>query len=233
MDERPFLEVEILTLKDSQIEELKKFHKSYFDINKILDSAEELRITNDMKGVIKEEFQDPTTEFVKHLAKRIYPGPVTFKMVERIKPFVKKSLDQFVDEFVSETITSAIKSRQKKDELEQPESKALPEGVVYMSDDGAIVTTQEEIDGYNIVKAILYDTVDIEKVTYRDAQTYFAILFDDNNRKSICRLYLNTSKKYIETFDAEKKGTKHLMESLNDIFKFSEEIKAIAKIYAG
>jgi hypothetical protein len=233
MDERPFLEVDILSLKDNQIEDLKKFHKSYFNVEEILNSAEELRITNDMKGVIKEEFQAPTSEFVKYLAKRIYTGAITARMIDRMTPFVKKSLDQFIDDFVRETLNSAIKSRQKKEEAEQSETKKLPEGVVYMSNDGTIVTTQEEIDGYNIVKAILYDTVDIERVTYRDAQTYLAIIFDDNNRKPICRLHFNTSKKYIETFDLEKKGTKHPIESLNEIYKFSEEIRAIVKSYMG
>ena len=39
MDEKPFLEVNLLDIKDNQIEELKKFHKSYFDVDNILSSA--------------------------------------------------------------------------------------------------------------------------------------------------------------------------------------------------
>ena len=35
MDEKPFLEINMLDLKDTQIEELKKFHKSYFDVDMI------------------------------------------------------------------------------------------------------------------------------------------------------------------------------------------------------
>lgn len=41
MDEKPFLEVNLLDLKEPQIEELKKFHKSYFDVDMILSSASE------------------------------------------------------------------------------------------------------------------------------------------------------------------------------------------------
>ena len=44
MDEKPFLEVDITDIRDNQIEELKKFHKSYFDVNSILNSASELKI---------------------------------------------------------------------------------------------------------------------------------------------------------------------------------------------
>ena len=43
MDDKPFLEVDITDLRDNQIEELKKFHKSYFDVDNILNSASELK----------------------------------------------------------------------------------------------------------------------------------------------------------------------------------------------
>lgn len=56
------------------------------------------------------------------------------------------------------------------------------------------------------------------RISYRDAQSYFAILLDDNNRKPICRLYLNSSKKYIGLFDNQKKETKYELTSLDDIF---------------
>jgi hypothetical protein len=43
MDEKPFLEVNMLDVKENQIEELKKFHKSYFNVDTILESASELK----------------------------------------------------------------------------------------------------------------------------------------------------------------------------------------------
>ena len=43
MDEKPFLEVNMLDLRDNQIEELKQFHKSYFDVDKILSTTSELK----------------------------------------------------------------------------------------------------------------------------------------------------------------------------------------------
>ncbi len=48
MDEKPFLEFDITEIKDQQIEELKKFHKSYFDLANILSSASELKYTNEV-----------------------------------------------------------------------------------------------------------------------------------------------------------------------------------------
>ena len=43
MDEKPFLEFNVTDIKDNQIEELKKFHKSYFDVDNIVNTASELK----------------------------------------------------------------------------------------------------------------------------------------------------------------------------------------------
>ena len=100
------------------------------------------------------------------------------------------------------------------------------------AEENKIITTEEEMQGFYIVRSILYPEVDdISRVAHRDTQSYFGILLDDNNRKPICRLHFNSSNKYIETFDAEKKGTKHLLESLNDIYKYKDEIISACKQY--
>jgi hypothetical protein len=53
MDEKPFLEFNITEIKDNQIEELKKFHKSYFDIESIVNTASELKYTIELKNLIQ------------------------------------------------------------------------------------------------------------------------------------------------------------------------------------
>lgn len=115
-------------------------------------------------------------------------------------------------------------------DIEQKEQAAVVQPTVEVSeqvtDENKIVTTEEEVESYLIVKSILRPFVDISRVVYRDAQTYFAILLDDNNRKPICRMYFNAvSKKYIATFDENKKETKHEIKSLDDIYNFAEELK--------
>jgi hypothetical protein len=83
-----------------------------------------------------------------------------------------------------------------------------------------------------LVKAILREVVDVSRIAHRDAQTYFAILFDDNNRKPIIRLYFNSpTNKYIVTFDKDKKETRHNIISLDDIYQYANEIKEAAKNY--
>ena len=73
--------------------------------------------------------------------------------------------------------------------------------------------------------------VDIERITYRDTQSYFGILLDDNNRKPLCRLHLNGGKKYIGLFDENKTERKELLTSLDDIYKFEEQLLETASFY--
>ena len=58
-----------------------------------------------------------------------------------------------------------------------------------------LVTSSEEIEAYYAVRAMLRDVVSSKRIVMRDAQSYCAILFDDNNRKPVCRLRFNNPKK--------------------------------------
>lgn len=229
MDEKPFLEVDITDLKDAQIEELKKFHKSYFDIDNVLSSASELKYTGELKNIIAQEFAAPTPEFVKYFAKQVYDGIITAKLLDQFTHLTKKSIATYINDLISERLKSALKTEAVE---EQKETDNTSSTVIENSEDNKIITTDEEIESYLIVKSILRPVVDISRVVYRDAQTYFAVLLDDNNRKPICRMYFNSiSKKYIATFDENKKETKHEISSLNDIYNFSKELADIVKFY--
>ena len=133
---------------------------------------------------------------------------------------------------MNERLKSAISSDAVVDN--KTESKTEAEPMVENGDDtedSRIVTTEEELQGFYIVRAILCNIVDLNRVVDRDTISYFGILFDDNNRKPICRLHFNGGKKYVETFDENKVGTKHLIESLNDIYKLSEPIVSVVQNY--
>ena len=233
MDEKPFLELDITELKDYQLEELKKFHKSYFDIDNILNSASELKYSNELKKIFAEEIVNPTPEIVKYFTKKVYDGIITAKVQEQFSELVKRAISSYVNELISKRLKTALNSEEQREasetiigspEIEQTENAAV-------AGDG-IETTQEELDGFNIVKAIVRKAVDVSRVIYRDALSYCAILLDDNNRKPICRLYFNSkTKKYISTFDRDKKETNHEITDLNDIFNFEKELCEVIKAY--
>lgn len=234
MDEKPFLEVDITDIKDFQIEELKKFHKSYFDIDNILNSASELKYSNELKKIFAEEVVEPSPEIVKYFAKQVYDGVITAKVQEQFSALVKRAISGYINEQISNRLKTALNNEEQREATPSAvqSSEERPTTSPEDSDDGKIITTQEELDGFMIVKAMVRKIVDVERVGYRDAQSYFAILLDDNNRKPICRLYFNSkSKKYISTFDKDKKEEKHEITDLNDIFNFEKELCEVIKVY--
>lgn len=226
MDDMPFFEINLLDLKDSHIEKLKQFRRNQYDTYMILNSATEMKYTNAIRSYIVSQSTDPTDDFVKFVTKQVYSGMVTKNVIEDFRPMIQRAFQQYTNDYVNERLKSAITP----DVPTVEPAKTLPEEEEESQDD-KIVTTEEEIQGFYIVRAILCNTVDLNRVVDRDAQSYFAILFDDNNRKPICRLHFNGGKKYVETFDENKVGTKHLIESLNDIYKLSEPLIEIVKFY--
>lgn len=228
MDEKPFLDIDITDLKDYQVEELKKFHKSYFDVDNILSSASELKYAQQLKNIFATEVINPTPDIVKYFAKKVYDGPITAKVQEQFSELVKRAISSYINEQISNRLKTALKTEEHNENTEASslEPQELPDH------DDSIITTQEELDGYAIVKAMVRKVVDLERVAHRDTQSYFGILLDDNNRKPICRLCFNSkSKKYLVTFDRDRKEIKHEIQDLNDIYKYEKELCDIINVY--
>lgn len=227
MDEKPFLEFNITEIKDNQIEELKKFHKSYFDIDSIVTTASELKYTNELKHLIQQELNNPSADFVKHFARQVYPSVITAKVLDQFTNLTKRSIQQHITDLITDRLKTALKKEDESANPPQPINLAsTPE-----PDKSKVITTEEELEGFLIVKSILRQKVELSRITYRDAQSYFAIFLDDNNRKPICRLYLNAGKKYLAIVDDQKKEVKNEILSLDDIFKHSELLNGIVDGY--
>lgn len=231
MDEKPFFEFNMEKYRESQVDKLREFHKSYFNIETILNTASELKYTNEIRNAIVREVNEPSDEFVKYFARPIYPGRFNDAIMDQFRAIVKQAFAQYTNDYMNERLKSAISV----DTVVENKQEARPEAepvAIDAPDDNRIVTTEAEQQGFYIVRSILYPEIDdIGRVVCRDTISYFGVLLDDNNRKPICRLHFNSGNKYLETFDAEKKGTKHQLESLNDIYKYKVEIVNACKMY--
>lgn len=224
MDEKPFLEVNLLDIRDNQYEELKKFHKSYFDIENILSSANELKYTGELKNAISKEFINPSPEFVKFFGKQVYDGLFTPKVLDQFTILVKRSISSYINDLISDRLKAAINDNNTTATIQEMPDSTPAQQISETSDD-AIETTEEELEGYYIVKAILRNQVPADRITYRDAKSYFAILFDDNNRKPICRLYFNSAtNKRIVFLDENKKEVPYKIQSLDEIYTYSQQL---------
>ncbi len=226
MDEKPFLEFNINEIKDNQIEELKKFHKTIFDAQSIVNTASELKYTNELKHLLQQELSNPSAEFVKHFAKQVYPSVVTSKVLEQFTNLTKKSIQQHISDLITERLKTALTKED--EETKKQEAINVEQSKV---EEIKIVTTEEELEGFLIIKTILRQKIVANRIKHRDAQSYFAILLDDNNRKTICRLYLNGTKKFFATLDEQKKEVKVEINSVDDLFQYSEKLLKIVENY--
>jgi hypothetical protein len=224
MDEKPFLEFNITEIKDNQIEELKKFHKSIFDAESIVNTASELKHTNELKIIFQNELSNPSPEFVKHFAKQVYPSVITAKVLEQFTNLLKKSIQHHISDLITDRLKTALS---KEDEEAKKQDAVLNEQLKV--DENKVVTTQEELEAFMIVKTILRQKISSDRISYRDAQSYCAILLDDNNRKTICRLYFNGAKKYFVMLDEQKKEIKNEINSIDEIFNFSDSLFNVAE----
>jgi len=228
MDTKPFFQFNVLQFQDHQINELKKFTKSAFSLEDILTTASTLKYAGAIKKILEEELKNPSESFVRFFASQVYDGRLTQQVIEQFTTIVKEARSQFVTERINERLKSALSANESESSIEQEEEiEHKEEG---STSKYGIETTQEEIDGYNVVKAILREVVDVKRVTMRDTKSYCGILLDDNNRKPICRLHFNYSQKYLGVI-AGKNEERIEIESVDDIFKYADRVKAAISEY--
>jgi hypothetical protein len=227
MDEKPFFEFDIAEINDVQIEELKKFHRDYFKIEEILNTASELKYIKEIKNILSQEFKSPSDVFVKFFVNQVYPGRATEKVMQQFQEYVRKSCSQTVNEWITDRLKTALN---KENEVVLEENSPAAEQS-QVNDERKIETTVEEMEAYFIVKSILRSTVDASRIVYRDAQSYFSIILDDNNRKPICRFYFNGNKKMMGVFDASKSETRIEIKSLDDIFGQGASLAQVVESY--
>ncbi len=234
LDEKPFLEFDITDLKEAQIEELKKFHKTHFDIDGIINTAGELKYTNALKLEFHRELNEPSEAFIKHFAKLVYSKNISQKVLDQFSILIKKSISQYISDLITDRLKSALTRETLQVATPAGETETTTQSgdaLGKVAEASKIETTEEELQGFYIVKSILRQQFDTKRIVYRDNQSYFSIILDDSNRKVICRLYLNGKKKQIGTFNAGKTETKTEIQSLDDIFNFAEALIETTKQY--
>lgn len=224
MDSTPFLEVDLFNLHDSSISEMKKFCKTNFDVNSIFSHAEDLKYSREIRERLMSELEDPSDDFVRQVLKGVYEGKFMQKTLDKFKPLVKRTFQSVVDEAVKKRLSDALKT-----ETQAQEAEAVEESVEKAS---KIVTTEEELEAYYIIRGILAGHIPASEVAYRDAESYFSVLYADNNRKPICRLNLDARVKHIMIADKDKNFERHDIESLEDIYKYKNELIEIAQHWA-
>jgi len=180
---------------------------------------------------LAEWISSPSEEFVRLVSadllgsKRFTPA-----VKDQFTAITKRAFEQLIGEKINERLKGAmtpepapvVVAAVAQEPAASTEKPAEPQ----------VVTSAEELEAFYAVRAILREIVPSKRVVIRDAQSYCAILLDDNNRKPICRLRFNNVQKLrLGLFNEKKEEELVSLESVDDIFNFADCLKATVLSY--
>lgn len=215
MDDKPFFTFSLDAVRKSDLRTLAGFTRDAFDIDKIVEEAGKLKMQSLVYKELLKELEEPSEELVRLIASKINPGRLTAPIRDTFKALISNSFASLVRDRVNERLTSALSASNPAEEEEAGEEGGSAE---------AVLTSEEEIAGFNIIRAIAARLVDPKRIVMRDAHSYCAVLLDDNNRKTIARLHFNSpTTRYLGTFAGKDEKRERVSEPL-DIYKHEAAI---------
>lgn len=208
MDNKPFFTMQLDAVKKHDLKTLESFTKQAFDIEKIVQEAGNLKMQSLVYKELQEEFQNPSDDFVRLIATKIHSGRFTTQIKDTFKNLIVNSVSSLIRDRVNERLTSALSASNPSEDDDDHNGVAE-----------ATFTSEEEVAGFNIIRAIAARHVDPKRIVMRDAKSYCAVLLDDNNRKTVARLHFNSpTSRYLGTF-AGKDETRVPVVDPVDIYK--------------
>jgi hypothetical protein len=239
MDSEPFMKIDLFDLQDVYVAELKKLRKDFFGKEKenFFKNAKDLKYSGKMKKILSDLLSDQTDssspdnkqsdDFVRFFANQVYSGKkITKAVLERFRPITKNAFHQFIKETTLKKVDEAT------DQKALPTSRQTvnPSQNLSIQLKNELQPTQEEIESSYIIRAILSKKVDPNRIVLRKSKTYCSVLLDDNNRKTVCRLYFDHVPKQIGIMQKEsvsEKEERFPLENLNSIFEYSEKLLGV------
>lgn len=102
-----------------------------------------------------------------------------------------------------------------------------------------VITIDEEMEGFYIVRAILSEIIDSDRVSIRDRKSYCGVLLDDNHHYPICRLYFNDLDNLVVAFFDSMQKDKHggrveekiAINKVVDIYNYKEKLLETVRGY--
>lgn len=204
MDETPFLEVDLCNLSKSDARELARFQREGFDANAAAEAAINMQMQTAVVNVIESEMTEPSDELISLIAARIIAG----RRTQSVKSVIARHIPNAFNAIIRAKLDAKWTNAMREEPSDEPASAS------------EIETTQDEIDGFNIVRSIGSEIVDPERIVMRDSKSYCAVLLDDNNRYPIARLRFNSpTTKHLGVFDSDKNETPIPVQIPRDIYQ--------------
>lgn len=234
MDSKPYMELVVEKPDTSLIPELKKLTKGKFNLEDAISSASQLKYTREFKRIMAEQLESPHEDFLRFFLKQCYEGVITSNVKERFTPVLKEALALFIKDRVNERLTSAFDDVNREEQPPVEPQVTKQEEVAEDDSEDGIVTTEDEKAAYYIIKSILHNLAKPEDVILNDFKTCCNICYARKSQVFV-RLYFNKEPYKVAVLNTGPDGKKNQdavqIDSVDDIFKFADRIKAAVQEY--
>ena len=175
--DHPFFTFNMEDYGTSDLEMLALFCRTdQFEMNTIIEEAEEIYFLSRFDDALFELLKTPTDNLLKEIYVKMGGKRSTERILSQIKDLVNStSLKTALEKVIQHEVSSS---------------------------NSGIITTEEEIKAFNVIKTIIalsskINNKDLERVSFRDLKGSFTILVDENQNKKICALILKERSKSI------------------------------------
>ncbi len=207
LNTKPFFSFDLLNYGSSDLDMLALFNHQNIEIKRIIEEAEEIYFLDEFDNALFETLSNPSVDLAKIIYRNMGGLRSNDKIISQIKELVNStSLKTTLDRVIKKEIASS---------------------------NSGVITTEEEIKAYNVIKTILamsskIKSAQLERISYRDLKTMFIITVDDNQNKQICSIIFKDNSKVIEI---NKKPYKLEDVSISSITKLKKELTEMALDY--
>jgi hypothetical protein len=202
LNKNPFYVFSLDGYDESDFEMLAKFHRTAIEIKEIIEEANESHFISDFDEALFKELLNPSDDFLKAILNRM-----GIRGTDKIKIKIKELLNSY-----------SLKTATDKVSIEESKKGG----------NTGIVTTQDELKYYHIIKTLLVQSKKIisDRISFKDQKNSFAIVVDGNIRKSICSLVFNDKIKKIQI------GNKIVnVEKIDDVLSLKKDLTDSALPY--
>ena len=187
MDDKPWLDVDLRSVRQAEIDALKRLRRADFDAEQVVGLAEEMVYYNVIVAFMATQLRDPSEAFVRFIAGEIPTiGRVTSKIVERLTPIIRKAIQASIVAHVERSFSREPEPITESPQPPQPQTPAIAVSAAGEAREG-VVTTPEELEGFSMISKMIKEVNPDAVVSYRDSKSYFTII-QKNVRKWFVRL---------------------------------------------
>ena len=174
LNHKPFFVFDLNDYDSSSLEMLSMFYRTSIDLNSILKEADEIYFLDQFEDAFYKELSHPSRDFIKSIYANMGGKRMNDKTEAEIRGLINSvSIKTALDRIIVDEATST---------------------------NSGIITTEEEMRIFHVVKTILahHKQIETHRIGFKDQKGKFSIIIDGSIRKKICDIYATPTSQRID-----------------------------------